>query len=352
MVAFFVYDLDRYSGAAKQALLLAQNMSRKILVFNLNFGRYRKWRIGKNIEIIDLPESNFLQSLIILLTTLRNRIRIYHCHGFFLSALLVGVVLKTRIILKTTLLGDDDLDTLITTSFGSFKKYLMRQIQINVVLSNKLQEINSKHLEKPRIIKIPNGTVIPNESQTESKTNAFCYVGLVCRRKRPLESIMHFHRNYSRIPGSVLHMVGPYESPEHNKDFDRLYVKECFRYVEQNSLSNKVIFTGQLSREETCSIYNKSKALLFFPLKEGMPNVVIEAMAHNCVPVVSEADGVMAEMFQNGKEGIITEPGNSVSISTIDEISQSKAAYRKAAQSFNIEKTAGIYEYLYDDLTN
>ncbi|MFP4680817.1 MAG: hypothetical protein ACLFQB_10090 [Chitinispirillaceae bacterium] len=207
MIAFFVYDLDRYSGAAKQALLLARNMSRKVLIFNLNFSRYRRWRIGENIEVINLPKSLIFQFLSILFHTIGKNIRTYHCHGFFLSTLLVGKMLNRKIILKTTLLGDDDLDTLRKSSFGALKLKFLQCIKVNVVLSEKLKNINTKYLKKPEITLIPNGTFIPRNDEIKKKQNIFCYVGLICPRKRPLESIIHFKRNFSKIPESCLYMV-------------------------------------------------------------------------------------------------------------------------------------------------
>jgi len=68
-----------------------------------------------------------------------------------------------------------------------------------------------------------------------------------------------------------------------------------------------VIFTGKLSKDKTYDIYKKSVALLFFSKKEGMPNVLLEAMAHNCIPIVSDIYEVSKEIIGDNGEFILNQ---------------------------------------------
>lgn len=350
MKAFFVYCLDNYSGAAQQAMLLAQALDCNITIFNVNFKKFRRWKLNKKIDVIDLPKSISKQIIIIIFFTLLKNIRVYHLHGFSPAALIAGRLLFCKMIIKTTLMGEDDLESLKTSSFGGLKRWLIQQTDINVVLSKQIETINSKHLSKTRIVRIPNGTLVPKTCvEYNQKENAYCFVGLVCPRKRPLESIKHFAKNYAD-KNSKLYIVGPYELMYNNQEFDKAYAKDCLDFVKRNNLDQNIIFTGKIGKEKTQSIFAKCKALLFFPLKEGMPNVVLEAMAYNCVPVVSETDGVMSEIFENGKEGLIIDPNDSVDVKRIDGICASKATYKRACMKFSIDSVAGKYIKLYKSL--
>lgn len=160
---------------------------------------------------------------------------------------------------------------------------------------------------------IPNGVLLAENCPTlEEKENAFCFVGLVCERKRTYESIKYFIDKYSQDTTSKMYVVGPYKDISNNYEFSDEYVAKCFDLIKKYDLENRVVFTDRVSKEETQSIFKKSKALLFFSDKEGMPNVVLEAMANNCVPITSE-------IFEDKKQGFILDKNfEKVDISLIE----------------------------------
>lgn len=86
MIAYFVHNLDSYSGAAQQALLLAKHIKLYILFFNHNNKRFRKYKYNKFIEIIDLPQNRFLQMFIILFLLLKIKLKFF----IFMVHLLLG----------------------------------------------------------------------------------------------------------------------------------------------------------------------------------------------------------------------------------------------------------------------
>jgi len=352
MIAYFVHNLDSYSGAAQQALLLANHVKKDILFFNHNNQRFQKYKYNEFIEIIDLPQNRFLQVLIVLFFTLKYNIKIYHFHGFFIYGLILGMSTSKKMILKTTLLGDDDFDTLKNYKFGSFKIRLINMVSLNVVLSEKLKVINSKYIVDLKIKLIPNGVLLSETCPTlEEKENAFCFVGLVCERKRTYESIKYFIDNYSEDATSKMYIVGPYKDISNNHEFSEEYVSRCFELIKNNNLENRIIFTGRVSKEETQNIFKKSKALLFFSDKEGMPNVVLEAMANNCVPITSEMDGVMQEIYRDRKEGFILKDINeSITLIDIENIIVESVSFLKIKQSYSISNISKIYAKIYSKM--
>lgn len=351
MIAYFVYKLDSYSGAAQQALLLAKTVKKKILIFNTNHSNYKSYSVNDLIEVVDLPSSSFKRFFIILYKTITKNITTYHYHGFFTIAFVLGFVLKRKMILKTTLLGNDDFDSLNKKSFWSIKHYILKKINVNVVLSKKNKEINSKYIDASKIKLIPNGVELQdNLKSLKQKKQNFSYVGLVCERKRTYESILYFIDNYSHINDAILNIVGPYKDVKDNSEFDDNYVKKCFNLVKESGMGKRIHFIGLVSKKETQNILNNSKALLFFSSKEGLPNVVLEAMSNNCVPITSELDGVISEIFNNREGGfILSDSFEKINIDLIDSIVEKKLPYLIMKNKYDINIIADKYRLLYEN---
>lgn len=354
MIAYFVFNLDTHSGAAQQALLLAKNIERDILIFNYNHKtEYKKYRFNDRIEIVDLPKSLLITTLIVFMHTLKHKIKIYHMHGGFLNIQLLGILLKRKNILKTTLMGSDDFDTLSKKKRWDVWFFSLQRLTKNIVLSNKIQEINAKYIDSSKIVKISNGVLLPNKCPTlAEKENSFCFVGTVCKRKRTYESIEYFINNYSMIPGAKMYIIGPYEADNIN-ELSNDYVNECFNLVTRYDMNDRIIFAGRVSKEQTLEYFSKSKALLFFSEKEGMPNVVLEAMANNCVPIVNEMDGVAKEIFDDSVGGFIVDDSKpKISMDILEKLIEEEGPYLTIQKS-SIENIAKRYNSIYDEiLTN
>lgn len=260
--------------------------------------------------------------------------------------------MKRKMILKTTLLGDDDFDTFASKRSWKIRYFFIKHIYKNIVLSKILKEINSKYIDRSKIELIPNGVLLAKDCPTlEEKENAFCFAGLVCERKRTYESIKYFIDNYSHDITTKMYVVGPYRNVQNNREFSSEYVDKCFELIKNNNLENRVIFTDKISKEETQNIFRKSKALLFFSDKEGMPNVVLEAMAYNCVPIISEIGGVARELFEHQKHGfILGDDYEKVQMSDIEYLIRNKLPYLLAKKKYDIKIIAKRYIQLYGEL--
>jgi glycosyltransferase involved in cell wall biosynthesis len=130
------------------------------------------------------------------------------------------------------------------------------------------------------------------------------------------------------------------------------YVNDCQNLISKYNLNSRIIFTDRVSKEQTLEFFAKSKALLFFSEKEGMPNVVLEAMANNCVPIVNEMDGVAKEIFDDSIGGfIIDNTKTKITIDMIEKLVGSQGPYLTIKKS-SIDAIAKKYNEIYNELLN
>lgn len=350
MIAYFLYNLSKYSGAAQQALLLARSVGRPVVIFNHERNaRYARYRINNLVQVINLPASKPAAFVCLLYYLLVYRIKIIHLHGFFKHGIVLGRALRKKIILKTTLMDSDDFSTLYRKARNKrLIQALFGWVDINICLTKSLMERNRDYIEGSKIRVVPNGVEVQNKFY-EHKENLFCFVGLVCERKATLDSIKYYLNNYRSLPGSKMYVIGPVDGLEES-DFD--YVERCYSLISEFNAGQEVIFTGNLSKDEVCAYLGRAKALLFFSKREGMPNVVLEAMASNCVPVTSGIDGISADLLGEELDAKITVFNKSdvISIGVIDELIESKALLKRVDENFSIGKVSEKYNFIYEEL--
>ena len=129
-------------------------------------------------------------------------------------------------------------------------------------------------------------------------------------------------------------------------------VKKYKDLVKNEGLSNKIFFVG--SRDNILSILKSCDIFILTSYQEGMPNVIIEAMASK-IPIVStNVDGV-SEIVKDGKNGFLVETNDTESM--IEKInllltnpklcnSIVENSYESAKKLFDLEKMVDEYEKL------
>jgi glycosyltransferase involved in cell wall biosynthesis len=87
------------------------------------------------------------------------------------------------------------------------------------------------------------------------------------------------------------------------------YRQALERLAAEKGLSGRVRLLGRLGREELARWYQAADFFCFGSLREGCPNVVIEALACG-TPVVSARVGAAPELIEEGRTGLLFEPGS------------------------------------------
>lgn len=350
LIAYFVYNLNKYSGASQQALSLAKSMKMPIAILNHEKGiGFSKKKINEHVEQINLPRNRFLALFYLIFFLLINKVKVIHLHGFFKHGIVLGRFLRKKVILKTTLMGSDDFESLYGKArYKKLIKFLIGCVDVNVCLTQQLYNKNRNFIDESRIRIIPNGVDLPASVLTQ-KENIFCFVGLICERKGTLESIEYYLKNYLDLPGSKMYVVGPLEGLNES---DSSYVKKCHTLVAQYGATNKVVFTGNISKQDVQEIFRISKALIFFSKNEGMPNVVLEAMSNNCLPITLGLDGVVIEILGGDIDAQLTlsDLRHVIDVNVMNQIIKNSDVNSIAREKFSMDSISYLYQSLYKGL--
>jgi len=87
-------------------------------------------------------------------------------------------------------------------------------------------------------------------------------------------------------------------------------VKEALeKQVEELGLREKVIFLGNLGRKEVEKAYNSADIFVLPSIAEGLPLVILEAMAHKKCVIATNIPG-NSHVIRDGQNGLLFEKGN------------------------------------------
>ncbi len=127
--------------------------------------------------------------------------------------------------------------------------------------------------------------------------------------------------------------------------------------IDRLSLNGRVKLLGHVGNADS---YIGSLDLLVLPsLREGMPNVVMEAMAQGTLCVATSVGGV-PELIEDTKTGFLAEPGSVESLTEVIDKALSlseqersvmlQRASQRILESFTFKKMVDSFEVLYDDI--
>ncbi|MEH6764524.1 MAG: glycosyltransferase family 4 protein [Aequorivita antarctica] len=130
--------------------------------------------------------------------------------------------------------------------------------------------------------------------------------------------------------------------------------------VDDLGLQNCVVLENRKPQKEVFSLMQEASLLLMPSLEEGIPNVVVEAMAIG-LPVISTDCGGVSELIENGKEGWLVPIRNSGAMAeavlmfmglSLDQIGEIRGTARKKVEQQHGEEQMclGMEELYYQVL--
>jgi len=183
-------------------------------------------------------------------------------------------------------------------------------------------------------------------------------------RIEPRKSINIIIKAYSKLSLKTrpkkLYLIGDY-------NFDPDYTELLKNLIKKLGLKENIIFKGFVSQNYLYKYYKNARYTIFssndrfFPMTEGLPNVVLEAMASGAVIVASNVAGV-SEVIRNGENGFLYS-SNSISelieiLSILDEapdnyldiIKNNATSY--ILNNLNFRKICRKYLKIYHNISN
>lgn len=161
-------------------------------------------------------------------------------------------------------------------------------------------------------------------------------LGMVCRLtpgKHVLESITALHRLHEKHPDWRLEIIGSGKQQQ-----------ECEDLIKQLDAESYIDLVGWVEHSELQSHTKSWKYLLFPSDTEGLPNGLIEMMGYG-IPAIASAVGGIADVVQDGKNGILLSECSIDAISAGIEraILMPRAAYQEMAEN--------AYQTILDEFT-
>jgi len=301
----------------------------------------------------------------------REDFQIIQFHGFSYKSTwltLLSKLFHKKIIIKMTSFGHDDTSGIKKRGF--LINYFFYKADVYVGVSPVFaKNFLSSSLSPTRFKLIPNGVdtnrfspvtdddkkALRNQLGLPGKMKLILFVGHFSRDKSP-DLLLEAWKQYvvDEFPDTGIIFIGS-TNPDHY-EVDAELVKYIQRMVAP--YNNEQIFF--VDRTNNIEKYYQTADLFVLPSsREGMPNALLEAMACSLPVIVSRLEGVTDSLINDGFNGFLLQLGvHNVLGKLIKRIlndsilaqSLGREARRTVIERFSMNRVAGEYAKLYEEL--
>jgi len=150
-----------------------------------------------------------------------------------------------------------------------------------------------------RFKRLPSPEAFLNTYAIPSERQVILCVGRVDWNKGLDLALASFHLVIKEVPDAVLVVVG------RDYGYSSFLRELCHKF----GLDDKVFFVGEVNERDIYSAYAAADVFLLTSVYEGLPTVVLEAMACG-VPVIASRGGGTAYVLNHGEVGFLTDFGD------------------------------------------
>lgn len=204
-------------------------------------------------------------------------------------------------------------------------RYLISSCDHFIVLSNSWQEYIESIFDgkkQDNVIVIPNFAVVAPVPALAKQPKHLLFLGALIERK----GIFDLLKALKDLPGVTLNVGG-------GGDVDAFW-----QAVDANGVRSQVQFHGWVDSTKKAELMAQSQLLILPSYNEGLPVVILEAMASSLL-VISTPVGGIPEVILDGKTGYMVEPGN---------VNNIKETIEKALQNPDLTTISASAKALYD----
>jgi glycosyltransferase involved in cell wall biosynthesis len=377
ILMYTAYFAPEFSGAALQALTLARQL--RIRGHHVEFVTNR-WPGLPDTAIIDGFTVQRLQpgrmrkhrefrlwfNLSCFVWQRRNDFDILHSHGAYFTNAFVGPLARAlglKSVVKASL-AVDDMQDFDQPWVGTLHKAMLRQADACVAISADLAtEFEQGNIERQRIHRLPNGVDTKrfcpvSDSQVEALRYRLklplgrpiaLYLGVLDQRKNIRWLAEQWIANAGFGTGALLLATGP----QAREDQDG----ELLDHLRELARQQPAHFALHEFNANAENYYQCANVLVLPSVKEGLPNVVLEAMACGLPCVAAQASGT-SELIVEGRTGLTYAQGDVAGLGSAVRHCISPAGRvmgelgrEIALEQYDIKTVAGAYASLYTAVT-
>ena len=376
ILMYTAYFAPEYSGAALQALTLARELrsrghqvefvtnrwpglSESAVVDGFPVKRLEPGRLRKHREF------RLWLNLMRHVWRRRHEIDVIHSHGAYFTHSFIGPlarVLGLKSLVKASL-ANDDLADLSRPLIGGLHRWMLRRVDACIGTSEDLvAEFGAGGLCPRRIHHLPNGVDTDRFRPVQPAAGAALraelglpagqpialYVGVLDQRKNILWLAEQWIARDAFGTGALLLAVGP-QGRDDSQGMLRARLQDLARL-------NPGLFRLHDFQADVARYYQCADVLILPSYREGLPNVVLEAMASGLPCVAARASG-SRELITDGLNGFTYAPDDATGLAAAVRHCLSAAGKEMGAQSrrialerFSIHAVASRYEEIYSRL--
>lgn len=366
------YFPPEYSGAAKQALSLARQLRARghRIEFAVFGGRSGEESIVDGFPVTRLshdsaarhPELGLWWSLARLLARRRGEFDVLHSHGAYYTQSVVGPLAQMfglRSVVKATLAQNDMLG-IDRSLVGRLHGFMLRRVDSCIAISADLaEEFRAAGVPERRIARIPNGVDTVRFCPVDAGGRRAARAGLGLPHDRPIAlfaGVFDTRKNIHWLAqqwvekqafgsGALLLAVGPVSRGDAES--------EVFGRVAALAQAHPGLLEvrGYVANPE--HLLNAVDLVVLPSLSEGLPNIVLEAMASGVLCLVTDVSG-NTDLVRDGVTGRTFAPGDASSLGAAlrtcfaaDHEEIVRRARQRILEEYSLQSVAAAYERVY-----
>jgi hypothetical protein len=273
----------------------------------------------------------FIPLGLIRFTTKIKKADLIHAHQALAPAILAYLISKLYRIPFIVTCHGSDIRNQKNKLVWLIQSFILRRANYVTVVSEELKKIlvHNYSVDPSRISIIRNGYDEKEINQLRRETKVenskkIVFVGSLRPIKDPYTLLLGFFKIKTKYPDVKLHIIGDGPLREELK-------KVCM----ENDLYSSVIFEGRKTHRETLRSIAESTIFIMTSIGEGLPTVLIEAMALG-KPVIATAVGGIPEVVKHEINGLLIPPRCPECVAqALDKLLSNpdlRKKYRKAAE--------------------
>jgi len=374
---FTRYFPPDYSGAAKQAVAVARELRRRghsidfVAVRHASLpqeSEYDGFRVTRIYEGAGNRhrELSLWRRLVKLLWDRRGSFDVLHSHGAYYTNAVVGPLGRlfgVPSLVKASLAGDDLAGLGISLSGRVHAKMLSLVDRYVAISGDLVREMKAMGLDERKIVPIPNGVEIDRfrrfvgaersgvraELDLPQDRSIVLSVGVLDERKNMGWLAEEWVKSKGFGTGAMLALVGP----RARSDVDGSYYEACVTLEMEAPHLLRVCGGASRSIEK---YFGVADVFVLPSLNEGLPNVLLEAMASSLPCVVTNVSGSM-DVVTEGGTGWLFPVGNALEMGDRIRRAMGKDGREVGMQArglierrFSINRVGAQYENTYKEM--